>query len=35
MIAGIAKANDLIVATGNVSDFQSIDVSVFNPWDAA
>ncbi len=32
-IAGIAKTNDLIVATRNVSDFQSVDVRVFNPWE--
>ena len=32
-IAGIAKANDLVVATRNVSDFQPIDVRVFNPWE--
>ena len=33
LIAGIAKANDLIVATRNVSDFRSIDIEVFNPWE--
>ena len=35
LIAGIAKANNLIVATRNVSDFQSIDVEVFNPWETS
>ena len=31
-IAGVAKANDLVIATRNVSDFQSVNVRVFNPW---
>ena len=33
-IAGVAKTNDLVVATRNVSDFQSVDVGVFNPWES-
>ena len=32
LIAGIAKANDLTVATRNVRDFDGLDVEVFNPW---
>ena len=34
-IAGIAKVNDLAVATRNVSDFQSVSVRVFNPWECS
>ena len=34
-IAGIAKANDLVVATRNVSDFQLLDLSIFNPWESS
>ena len=33
LIAGIAKANDLAVATRNVADFRSLDLEVVNPWD--
>ena len=33
LIAGIAKANDLAVATRNVRDFDGLDVEVFNPWE--
>ncbi|MCE2457793.1 MAG: type II toxin-antitoxin system VapC family toxin [Dehalococcoidia bacterium] len=33
LIAGIAKAHDLTVATRNVRDFQHLDIDVFNPWD--
>jgi predicted nucleic acid-binding protein len=33
LIAGIAQANDLTVATRNVADFQHLDVAVVNPWD--
>ena len=33
LIAGIAKANDLTVATRNVRDFEGLDVEVFNPWE--
>ena len=33
LIAGIAKANDLTVATRNVKDFDGLDVEVFNPWE--
>ena len=34
-IAGVAKANDLAVATRNVPDFQSVSVTVFNPWESS
>ena len=34
LIAGIAKANDLVVATRNSADFRHLGVEVFNPWDA-
>lgn len=33
LIAGIAKANALAVATRNVADFQRLDVEVINPWE--
>ena len=33
LIAGIAKANDLTIATRNVRDFDGLDVGVFNPWE--
>ena len=33
LIAGIAKANDLTIATRNVRDFDRLDVEVFNPWE--
>ena len=33
LIAGIARANDLTVATRNVRDFEGLDVEVFNPWE--
>ena len=33
LIAGIAKAHDLAVATRNVRDFEHLDVEVINPWD--
>ena len=32
LIAGIAKANGLTVATRNVGDFDYLDVEVINPW---
>ena len=32
LIAGTAKAHDLVVATRNVSHFDGLDVDVFNPW---
>ena len=32
LMAGIAKANGLCVATRNVTDFHHIDVDVTNPW---
>ena len=33
LIAGIARANDLTVATRNVRDFDGLDIEVFNPWE--
>ena len=33
LIAGIAKAHDLVVATRNVRDFEHLDIDVVNPWD--
>ena len=33
LIAGIAKAHDLAVATRNVADFRRLDIEVVNPWD--
>ena len=33
LIAGIARANDLAVATRNITDFDGLDVEVVNPWD--
>ena len=32
LVAGIAKAHDLAVATRNVDDFQHLNVEVVNPW---
>ena len=32
LIAGVARANRLILATRNITDFQAIDVEVVNPW---
>lgn len=34
LIAGIAKANALAVATRNVGDFGPLDIEVINPWEA-
>ena len=34
LVAGIAKANDLWVATRNVGDFNGLGIDVTNPWDA-
>ena len=34
LIAGIAKAHDLMVATRNVRDFEHLDIDVVNPWDS-
>ena len=34
LIAGIACANGLTIATRNVSDFTDMDVDVVNPWGA-
>ncbi|MYA32116.1 MAG: type II toxin-antitoxin system VapC family toxin [Gemmatimonadales bacterium] len=33
LIAGTAKANDLSVATRNVTDFEGFDLVVTNPWE--
>lgn len=33
LIAGIARANDLTVATRNVRDFEGLDVEIYNPWE--
>ena len=33
LIAGIARANDLTIATRNVRDFDGLDVEIFNPWE--
>ena len=32
LIAGIAKAHDMTLATRNVTDFDGLDVSLTNPW---
>ena len=32
LVAGVAKANALSIATRNVGDFVSLDVEVTNPW---
>ena len=34
LVAGIARANTLTVATRNVADFRSFNVEVFSPWTA-
>ena len=33
LIAGIARANDLTIATRNIRDFDGLDVEVFDPWE--
>ena len=33
LIAGTAKAHDLVLATRNVSDFESLDLDLVNPWE--
>ena len=33
LIAGIAKANDLTIATRNVRDFDGLGVPIVNPWE--
>lgn len=33
LIAGTAKAHNLVVATRNVDDFDGLEVGVTNPWD--
>jgi len=32
LIAGIAKAHDLTIATRNVRDFEGMDIDLVNPW---
>ncbi len=32
LVAGVAKANALSIATRNVGDFVSLDVEITNPW---
>jgi len=33
LIAGTAKVNGLALATGNIRDFEYLDLEVINPWD--
>ena len=33
LIAGTAKARDLVLATRNVADFGNLDLDVVNPWE--
>ena len=33
LIAGIAKANDLTIATRNVQDFDGLGIPIVNPWE--
>lgn len=33
LIAGIARANELAVATRNAKDFAGLDLEVMNPWE--
>lgn len=33
LIAGTAKAHDLVLATRNVADFGRLDLDVINPWE--
>ena len=33
LIAGIAKANDLTIATRNVRDFDALGIPIVNPWE--
>lgn len=35
LIAGIARANDLTIATRNVRDFDGLDLEIVNPWEAS
>ena len=35
LIAGIARANDLAVATRNVADFRYLAIDIVNPWEPA
>ena len=32
LVAGVAKANGLTLATRNVADFEHLDVDTLNPW---
>jgi len=33
LVAGIAKTNDLAIATRNVRDFDELDLTVVDPWE--
>ena len=33
LIAGTAMANDMVVVTRNVRDFEGLDVEIVNPWE--
>ena len=33
LIAGIAKANDLTIATRNIRDFDGLGIEIVNPWE--
>ena len=35
LMAGTAKANDLCVATRNITNFQHLDIDATNPWVAS
>lgn len=32
LVAGVARANELALATRNVSDFKHLDIEILNPW---
>ena len=32
LVAGTARAHDLVIATRNVADFQHLDIDLINPW---
>lgn len=34
LIAGTAKAHDLVLVTRNVADFQWLEIQVLDPWDS-
>ena len=33
LVAGIARANQLTVATRNITDFRHLAIDIFNPWE--